>query len=108
MTKSTVLLFSAILICSCTTGISEEEAIQQFEEALIGKQFCETDENCTIVSPGCPLGCNVSVNTNYLAELRIIATDLVDKYNSGGQTCDYGCLVAYPVCVIDRCETRGM
>ena len=107
MIKCIVLLFSAVLILSCTSGISEEEAVQQFEQALIGKQFCQTDENCTIISPGCPLGCNVSVNTIYSTELQMIGADLVEQFNSGGKGCDYGCVVAYPVCVIDRCESRN-
>ena len=105
-----LLLFLLILnLQACVLNSPTEADIQaEFDHALIGTQHCVTDSDCKILYPGCPLGCAASVNGEYVSQLSATATRLINDFNAGGQSCDYGCLDAYPVCVIDRCEAKSL
>ncbi len=85
---------------------SEEEIKDSFEKEVETSNSCETDEECVLINPGCPLGCNVSVNIEHQERIKNLAEDLIKDYESSGTSCSYGCIRSFPICVIDACESR--
>jgi hypothetical protein len=84
---------------------SEEAVQEEFEAFVAERNHCQADSECTMVAPGCPLGCGTFVNVEHRAAVQAKARELVDDYESGGRRCDYGCGEAgMPVCRDARCE----
>jgi hypothetical protein len=97
-----VLAIVSWLGTSCSPS---EEAIQARFEAFVNTaNQCTEASECTIVTPGCPLGCFVSVRADRRAEVEAKAHALVTEYQRWGAHCDYDCAAAgVPTCSDHRC-----
>ena len=93
----------AVMMLMMAACAPSEAAIQAlFEERVAESQACETDEQCTVISPGCPLGCWVAVNTTEADALAAYAQELISDYESGGMSCAYGCISAGEVACVEQ------
>jgi hypothetical protein len=98
--------FAALLLAAC--GPSEEEIKADFGAFVDSANRCEVAADCTLVYPGCPLGCFVSVRADRAEEAMRYAQELISDYESGGASCDYECTEAPRVtCVQLRCGFLG-
>jgi hypothetical protein len=85
-------------------GRSEESLRNEFTTYVSGANQCVRTSDCTIVSPGCPLGCEVAVRVDREAAVMAKAQALIQEYQSGGMGCSYSCGgPAQPVCEQNRC-----
>jgi hypothetical protein len=85
-------------------GRSEESVRNEFTTYVSGANQCVRTSDCTIVSPGCPLGCEVAVRADREAAVMAKAQALIQEYQSGGMGCAYNCGgPAQPVCEQNRC-----
>jgi hypothetical protein len=96
-------LVAALVIASCTPP-TEEEIQEEFDRAVENADDCETDADCVLVMPGCPLGCGAAVNVAHEDEIRNLARRLIAEYEVGGRSCDYGCMALQAVCTEGACE----
>lgn len=87
MRQLCILLFLAATAC----GPSAQEIQSQFQERVDQSQACETASDCSLIYPGCPLGCYVAVRADLADELSAYAAQLISDYESGGVSCAYGC-----------------
>ena len=87
------MLLACALIPGCAP--SEEDIQEEFDEFVSTRNSCSSVDDCTIVHPGCPLGCHVGVNKAHEAAVKAKADELIDDYESGGQACAYDCTVGY-------------
>ena len=87
---------------------SEEEVKADWQEFLAKHQACSADSDCTLVHPGCPLGCASPINVAAAAAGERLAKDLIEDYESGGKSCDYDCvIICGAACEANRCVTVG-
>jgi len=85
-------------------GRSEESVRNEFTAYVSGANQCVRGSDCTIVSPGCPLGCQVAVRVDQEAAVMAKARSLIQEYQSGGMACSYSCAgQVQPVCDQNRC-----
>lgn len=84
----------------------EAELKREFAHIVARSNACSLDTDCVTFSPGCPLGCSVSINRSHEAEVRQRAFDLVDDYERWGRGCAYECLgdLEPPRCTQQKCE----
>lgn len=95
-------LFLLAWVAGCAP--SEDEIKREFGELVDGANTCATPSDCTLVYPGCPLGCTVAVRADRADELQRKARDLISDYERGGQSCQYDCVgVTGATCVEQRC-----
>ena len=85
-------LAGVYLLLALGCAPSAEEIQVLFEARVAESQSCVTDDECTYISPGCPLGCWVAVNTSEADALSAYAESLLSDYQSGGVSCAYGCI----------------
>jgi hypothetical protein len=99
-----IMLFIIGLACaSCAR--SEEEIREDFEVIVAESNACNDASECVYVSPGCPLGCFVPVNSAKKAYVEGEARELIDDYERGGRSCAYECVVPGPIeCTEGRCQ----
>ena len=96
----TIVLFSLV---GCVP--SEEEIQAEFDAFTASRKSCEQAEDCTVVTPGCPLGCYAVVAKEHAAAVEKKAHELIEDYERGGQTCDYSCTaLPEPRCNDGECE----
>lgn len=96
-----IFLFTALTL-SCAP--SEQEIQAEFDEFVSNNQACKEDNDCTLIQPGCPLGCSIPVATNAADNGTRLAQDLIEDYESAGRGCDYDCaLVCGAACESKRC-----
>lgn len=97
----------ALLASGC---MSADDANAAFAERVEESNHCASDDECTVISPGCPLGCWAAVNVEHAAECEQYAADLIDAYERGGTNCAYGCIgVGAPYCDDEgRCRADPM
>jgi len=88
MRQLSILLFLAATAC----GPSSEQIQSQFQERVDQSQACENVSDCSLIYPGCPLGCYVAVRADLADELSAYAAQLISDYESGGVSCAYGCM----------------
>jgi hypothetical protein len=83
---------------------SEEETQREFDAYVEGANACSEASECGLASPDCPLGCYVAVRVDRIASVERKARELIDDYESGGQSCEYDCAPPPVVdCVGGRC-----
>jgi hypothetical protein len=92
----------ALVVAGCAP--SADDVKEEFDEFLSTRNRCTSVDDCVLVSPGCPIGCQVGVNKAYAAEVKAKAEELVEDYESGGQSCAYDCIAAEPACEGGRCQ----
>ena len=96
-------LFVLVLVLPACSP-SEVDIQKAFEERVAQSQHCESASECTLIYPGCPLGCFVAVNVDEADALADYASELIADYESGGVACNYGCIGAPEVdCVEQVC-----
>lgn len=104
--RSIALLVIGLGCASC--GRSEEDVQQEFTEFVAESNACQKASECVLVGPGCPLGCFVAVNSEKKAEVEAKARELVEDYESVGQSCAYDCAAPGPIeCVAGHCDVKA-
>lgn len=84
---------------------SEEEVQAEFDAEVASSRACQTEADCTLISPGCPLGCWVVVSASARGRVEQKARELVEDYESGGAHCEYQCPEAPGVaCLAGQCS----
>lgn len=91
-----------VLLAACAP--SEEEIEGEFEVFVAARNHCESTTDCVLVDLECPLGCFIAVRSEHARAAREKAQELIADYESGGRSCDYGCVQAPPLeCRRERC-----
>ena len=72
-------------------GPSADEVQREFDEFVASVNHCQAADECTLVGPGCPLGCWVAVPTSAKSAVEAKAADLIGDYERFGARCEYGC-----------------
>lgn len=54
--------------------------------------------------PGCPLGCGSAVSADAQVQASALAESLLDRYERGGQSCDYDCPGLELACEDQTCQ----
>ena len=97
-----------IMLLSAATGCSPpsaEEVQAEFDGFVASRRACQRDEDCGLISPGCPLGCFTAVNVRSVKEAEALARELIDDYESAGRACEYGCIAQCGArCAEQTCE----
>ena len=97
------VLLLAVISAGCT-GASEEEVQRKFNDYVNGANSCTMASECALAGAGCPLGCEVAVRTERVADVVAKAQQLIAEYERGGRSCIYGCRGPGTVaCVVNRC-----
>ena len=97
-----VLLLS--VFCIALTGCSAEAIQREFDDFLEDNRSCATPDDCTVIFPGCPLGCFEVVSSDAAQQARDRAAALIRRYEAPGRSCDYDCIETPPVdCVAQTC-----
>lgn len=101
--KGVLLLMIGLGCAGCAK--SEEEIQEEFDAIVAESNACNDASECVYVSPGCPLGCYVPVNSAKKEYVEAKARELIDDYESWGRQCAYGCAEPAPLACIDgRCQ----
>jgi hypothetical protein len=99
-----VLLALALVVASGCGGRSEQSVRDEFATFVAGANQCTASSDCTIVAPGCPLGCQVAVRIDRADAVAAKARDLIHQYESGRMGCSYSCVGgASAICEQNRC-----
>ena len=97
-------LLSAAFVAGCG-GMSASEVKREYAAVVERSNQCTETPDCVVVSGECPLPCYAAVNRAAAADVRLRGRELIDEYESGGQSCDYECVQPPLVeCVSSRCE----
>jgi hypothetical protein len=97
------VLLLAVISAGCT-GASEEEVQRKFNDYVNSANSCTMVSECAVASAGCPLGCEVAVRTERVADVQARARQLIEDYERGGRSCVYGCRPPGTLaCVAGRC-----
>jgi len=92
-----------LLACACSAigAPSEEEIKEEFAAEVERSNDCTADSECVVAFANCPLGCFALVNAQHKARVEQKARELVEDYESGGQSCVYDCEPAPPLACVD-------
>jgi hypothetical protein len=101
--RAAVTVLLAALGAGCL-GASEEEVRRKFDAYVNGANSCSMVSECAAASAGCPLGCEVAVRQERVADVEAKARELIKDYERGGRRCDYECRPRRTlVCEASRC-----
>lgn len=96
------LCFVTLAALGCAP--SEEDVKHDWQEFLDKHQACSQNSDCTLIHPGCPLGCIAAIRADKATEGERVAADLIDDYESAGRSCEYDCIaVCGAACEAERC-----
>lgn len=96
------ILIATVLLGACAP--SGEEVQAEFDAEVASSRACQTEADCTVISPGCPLGCWVVISASARTRLEQKARELIEDYESDGARCDYECIEAPAVaCLEGQC-----
>lgn len=100
--RPALALITVIAVGAC--GSSEAEVRSEFRRFVATNGACATSAECTLVSPGCPLGCWVAVRADRVDATAAKARALISEYEQGGRACAYGCVAGRTAaCVAGTC-----
>lgn len=85
------LVAVAFALSACSNHPSEEEIQSEFDAYVLKNNSCKVSADCSIVNPGCPLGCYVAVRADKADAVQKKAKQLIDDWESGVQSCLYDC-----------------
>lgn len=106
--KALLLLVIAVGLIGCGSGVLDKGAVQEakeeFQIEIELSNDCTDTSECTVVHPGCPLGCGEAVNVNYEDSVEAKAQEIIDSMDTGGVSCDYSCLQPVAHCIDRKCE----
>lgn len=77
-----------LLVVACTPLVEVQGEWDRYLDSL---PECETDDDCTVIEPGCPLGCYAGVPVGFEADAREVAAELVDRYRGPLRPCAQEC-----------------
>ena len=99
-----ILAFSLAPAALSCDGPSEETIKMEFGAYVAGANACTADSDCQVVSPGCPLGCEVAVRADRADDVMKKAGSLIQQYESGSHSaCAYSCTQSHAVCTQSLC-----
>ncbi|MFK7985858.1 MAG: hypothetical protein AB8I08_07480 [Sandaracinaceae bacterium] len=102
------LLCALALTAALPSCVSEDDLRREWSGYVETVDECTDAADCTLVSPGCPLGCYDAVRAESLADATAEADRLVGTYEGTGRTCEYDCPEAPRVlCAAGRCCLEG-
>jgi hypothetical protein len=105
VTSMKVVILTLMTLAAHGCAPSESEIKLEFADFLSEHQACEHDSDCTLITPGCPLGCSAPIAAAAAAAGERLARDLIADYESGGRSCDYECVfVCGAACKSGRCD----
>lgn len=103
MRLSSIIAWSALAALGCAP--SEVEIKREFRDFVSKHVACTSDADCTLISPGCPLGCFVAVQKSAASEGERLGRELIEDYESGGSSCEYDCVaVCGAACEANTCS----
>ena len=99
--KKLIMCFTFGLLLSC--GRSTEEIRSEWQELVKVSNYCESDSDCTFMTPGCPLGCSALTNSAEKNKLETKAKELREEIQANtSMSCNYSCVLPENI----RCEDR--
>jgi hypothetical protein len=96
------ILPGVLIPLATACGASEEDVQAEFNAFVADHDDCQAATDCALISPGCPLGCSVALRADAVDEAEAFAKDLIEDYERGGASCDYGCTGAQRVACTDE------
>ncbi len=72
-------------------GPDADEVQREFDAFVANVNHCQAADECTIVGPGCPLGCSVAVPASARSAVEAKAAELIRDYERFGARCEYDC-----------------
>jgi hypothetical protein len=87
--------WSAIVVIACVVlgcSPSEEQIKRELSDFVSKHVACTQDAECTVISPGCPLGCAIPIQKAAANQGERLARELIEDYESGGASCEYECV----------------
>jgi len=84
------------------------EALRKgFEGYVETVNACDSDIECTVIFPDCPLGCFVAVPESRRAEVEAKARSMLTEFGGGRTVCAYNCAASSPAtCTDRRCTSK--
>lgn len=82
---------------------TKSEVQQQFEAFVAERNACASTADCTLVSPGCPLGCGTGVRSEHAEAVSAKAAALIAEAERDRGACAYRCAALHVECVEARC-----
>lgn len=99
LARQKAILIATVLLGACAPSMEEVQA--EFNAEVASARACQTETDCTLISPGCPLDCWVAISSSARTRLEQKARELIEDYESGGAQCDYECIEAPTVACLD-------
>jgi hypothetical protein len=93
-----------VIVAACAP--TDEEINRELAAYVKDRDRCVRNEDCALVPMRCPLPCAVAVSREHRLEVDEKAVELIRRYESGGQTCDYKCGPSVAVCEQGRCTDK--
>jgi hypothetical protein len=104
MREARVAAWAFVLLLMAGCARSEESVRAEFDAFVAASRSCATADECAVVSPGCPLGCQVAVRADKKDAVSAKAKSLIEQYEVGGRSCDYDCIgLTQVVCEAGQC-----
>lgn len=79
------------------------ELERQFDAFVAERNSCSANAECTLVSPGCPLGCGTGVRSEHAEAVQNKAAALIAEAERERGACAYRCAAMHVECVEARC-----
>jgi hypothetical protein len=80
---------------------------KEFEGYVETVNSCVSDSECTVIFPGCPLGCFVAVPEARRTEIEAKAQSMLTAFGGGRTVCGYNCAASSPAsCTDRRCTSK--
>jgi hypothetical protein len=82
---------------------TKSDVQKQFDAFVAERNACTSTADCTLVSPGCPLGCGTGVRSEHAEAVNAKAAALIAEAERDGGACAYRCAALHVECVEARC-----
>lgn len=82
---------------------TKSDVQKQFEAFVAERNACSSTTDCTLVSPGCPLGCGTGVRSEHAEAVSAKAAALIAEAERDRGACAYRCAALHVECVDARC-----
>lgn len=96
-----IFAFAILAAAGC---VNETQVQAEFDAHVAENNECAVDADCTVISPGCPIGCFAAVRADAADACQRRANSLIDQWEAGGRSCAYSCIaVGAAYCSEGRC-----
>jgi hypothetical protein len=82
---------------------TKSDVQKQFDAFVAERNACTSAADCTLVSPGCPLGCGTGVRAEHAEAVSAKAAALIAEAERDKGACTYRCAALRVDCVETRC-----